>query len=349
MGKSKWKKIDVTSINDSLFKANLENDALRSHKAQDIEIDIQGTKAVNDSRRLVKKNRILTKSSWVNELLLKRATKKLQSKRNKIDLDIKQDIDDIWHDNINPREDKPTKNIKSRENSVEIPHSGQSYNPDIASCSELMQKELEKIKPPPEPSKEPMTEALRIAAPWLQLEDASFLKKQRLYQLLVLGKLDKESVQKVLLEDDESIHPEADVEILKKSRKLKIKTTAQRNRKKALKADLLKRVRTKRINKLLNDITHINTMLKKSENQSVSERKVKKLKKLKQRFPDIPAIGKVGASSLLSIEPVSPVNTVVGSFYNRGLLTQPPVLDIFYKNRVKRILSRRRLRYKNMF
>lgn len=384
-GKKNWKRIDVSSIHESLVESNIAKTARRRPISEDIVIDVVGRPP---SKKIAKKLKspkyvgTLAQRGNVERKKLIKLVKRLKVDSDRIEIDEpespeKPAVDDIWADNGTKKGTRRSKDLNLYQviPAVAVPHSGQSYNPDPSAYEELVNAVVEAIPKNERQSDEPLTDLIREALPSLELENLSLRRKQKLAYLIVQNKVDEKAVLEVLQEDsgdDSDAEEEEDVSLeqdtQRRSKKLKRKTKAQRNRQKIHMENMRKIMLKKKMKQLEHDIQNIKSNMKvlEEKDKAAGDSKAERLQaylnrliegkaqtrfgnKVYQADPEEVALPDEITPSVRKLQtPLkSPIDNVVRSIYRRGLVPAPPVLDRNYRNFVSKKVIKRSMKYKS--
>ncbi|XP_952373.1 uncharacterized protein TA12660 [Theileria annulata] len=295
---------------------------------------------------------------------------RLKKLKNRISLNNKIEVDstpseddaliDVWNDSIHDSKDKRNKiqNINQLIPAVELPHPGQSYNPNPEDYNALLNKAVNVIQINNEDDStqgvKEIDDMIKNSFPSLDPSLLDLRKKQGLVNLIKNNVFDLDEVNKVLNEEHESeTDEEIDEEIMYKKLPGR-KTKTQRNKIKLLKEDKRRKAVIKNIKKLKNDVNHIKTINafkpsnKSSEMLSRFKNFVSKLlsgevpTKISNKayYSDPPEVylPEEMSSSVKNIDNLkkSPISHIVKSIYRRGLLPPPPRINARYKNYLKK-------------
>ncbi|AFZ79222.1 hypothetical protein BEWA_020690 [Theileria equi strain WA] len=279
--------------------------------------------------------------------------------------------DDIWADDaaVGPDSGKPLgkiSNINQIIPPVELPHPGQSYNPDPSDYLELLNRVVDQVQEDKNTKvSESLDTVLHTTFPSLNLAEIGFKQKQKLINLIVQGKTDETSLTNALQDEDmgdenmEDADESDQEEEGKRTKKNKKKTRTDRNRMKRAKLEERKQLLAKNIKKLVNDVNHIKVLQK--MDKDTTKGGIEKARKFKnfvrklvsgriptrisnKKFKNDPPkllLTEEMSSSLkgLNLGNSSSIDTIYKSIYRRGLLPPPPTLDNKYKSSVKKRLS----------
>ncbi|EAN32629.2 Nop53 (60S ribosomal biogenesis) family protein [Theileria parva strain Muguga] len=294
--------------------------------------------------------------------------KKLKNKitfNNKIEIDSKPLEDDVpvdvWDDSIFNSKDKRNKiqNINQLIPPVELPHPGQSYNPNPEDYQSLLNQASNVVQINNEDETiegvKQIDDIIKNSFPSLDPESLDLRRKQALINLIKNNVFDLDEVNKVLNEEHES---ETEEEISEETMYKKLpgrKSKTQRNKMKLIKEDKRRKAVIKSIKKLKNDVNHIKSINsfkpsnKASEMVSRFRNFVSKLlsgevpTKISNKtyYSDPPEVylPEEMNSSVKNIDNLnkSPISHIVKSIYRRGLLPPPPKITLRYKNYLKKL------------
>ncbi|EDO08177.1 Nop53 (60S ribosomal biogenesis) family protein [Babesia bovis T2Bo] len=378
--KKKWKRIDVSSVQESLFESNIAQNVAKGGLSEAMVIDTIGEAP---SRRLAKKIKSqrhgdpIASRGTVERARLQKLVSRLKSERARMDIEEnapqgnERVIDDIWGDNAEPaamlRPSMPT--LAKVIPAVAAPHSGQSYNPSPEAREELINKAYESLPQEEDFSDEPLTDMIRECLPNVDVDNLTFRQKQVLGNLIIQDKLDESSIMEALAAADQEEVSEEEMDNTATANKRRVttkKTRAKRNREKLHKASIAQALMRKRIKRLVHDIDHFKDTKHENDPLEIEEAKKERLRKYLQDLvkgritpkfgnkvyrvdpPEVPLSDEVTSSLRQLASPSeASVRCVVDSIYRRGLVPAPPVIDEQYRSKARSKLLRRTRKFKS--
>ncbi|GBE59004.1 Nop53 [Babesia ovata] len=274
--KKNWKRIDVSTVHESLVESNIAKSVARDGISDKIEIDIVGEAP---SKKLAKKIKAqqaagpLAARGAVEKAKLMKLVEKIKQKNERIEIDTdesdgrrKRESDDIWSEgteNFVKRRPKMP-NLAKVIPAVAAPHAGQSYNPTPEAHAELIDQAVEALPKEELESDYPLTDLIEKALPTLEVEKLTFIQKQKLAHLVVQNNVSEETIMEVLQEtpeeggeedpNDDEDEEESMPERRSRANRLNKKTRAQRNRIKQHRESMKQAQMRKRVKQLVHDI-----------------------------------------------------------------------------------------------
>ncbi|CDR96927.1 hypothetical protein, conserved [Babesia bigemina] len=388
--KKNWKRIDVSTVHESIVENNIAKSVARDGISDKIEIDVVGA---TPSKKLAKKIKAqqaagpLAARGAVEKAKLRKLVEKIKQKNEAIEVETdesdgrrKRESDDIWSEDtehfVKRRPKMP--NLAKVIPAVAAPHAGQSYNPTPEAHAELVDQAVQALPKEELESDYPLTDLIAKALPALEVEQLSFIQKQKLAHLVVQNNVSEEAIMEVLQEppedgdeedddDDDDDDEEGKQEGRSRANRLKKKTRAKRNRIKQHKETMRQAQMRKRVKQLVHDIRSMKkedvTAEETSANREGMEERLRRYLAGLVQGKNVPRFGNkvyradpppVALSDemkaclrQLQTPTKSPVDHVLDSIYRRGLVPAPPVIDDKYHERARKRVIKHAVKFKS--